>query len=758
MRSLIAAFLVSSALTSAAAAQDALAPGAEADAGETIIITGRGQTRQVQELDSSALALLAPGTSPMKAIEKLPGVNFQSADPFGNYEWSQRVAIRSFNQNQLGFTLDGIPLGDGSYGNVNGLHVSRAISTENIGITRVSQGSGGIGTQATNNLGGTLEFLSADPLKETAVDGSASIGEDNLFRGFARINVASKGGARGYVSYAFYTTDKWKGVGEQRQHMINAKAIVPVGAVDFDGYFSYSDRRENDYQDLSLGIINRLGYNWDNISGDYALAIRLADIGNNRGDTGAPVSNPSAGTAYPGGIQTIDDAYFDAAGLRKDTVAALGLTAPLAEGITAKLKGYYHHNKGMGLWYTPYVPSPNGTPISVRTTEYEIDRGGFFGSVNADLGMNNLTAGIWFEQNKFHQARRFYGLASRTDPGRSSLDFPSNPFATQWDYKFDTKTYQYYVEDRIELGDFAVNLGWKGFQVDIEANPIVAGSLASGKITSRDWFQPHVGAVYSFNSNVEAFAGFTQVTRAFTGASTGGPFATTQAGFNAIKDTLKPEQSDTYEAGLRYNSGIFNGSIAGYLVNFRNRLLGITTGAGIQGNPAVLQNVGGVRAVGIEALGDLKLGHGFTLFGSYAYNDATYQDDVRNAQGALLTATAGKQVVDAPKHILRGELSYDSNSFFGRVGVNYMSKRFYTYENIGSVPGRTLVDASLGYRFDIGMRQPIELQLNVTNLFDEDYVSTIGSNGYVGSDPTGSFATLLAGAPQTFFATLKAGF
>jgi iron complex outermembrane recepter protein len=132
------------------------------EAGE-IVVFGRGETRQVQELDQKDLAIQAPGTSPLKAIERLPSVNFQSADPFGNYEWSTRVTIRGFNQNQLGFNLDGIPLGDMTYGNNNGLHISRAIAPENIGLTRVFQGAGSIGTQSTNNLGGTLEFFSLNP-------------------------------------------------------------------------------------------------------------------------------------------------------------------------------------------------------------------------------------------------------------------------------------------------------------------------------------------------------------------------------------------------------------------------------------------------------------------------------------------------------------------------------------------------------------------------------------------------------------------
>jgi iron complex outermembrane recepter protein len=152
----IAAVLLSTACAFplvALAAPDAPAPTAEVDPAvpEDIVVIGEGQTRQVQQLSVRDFELLVPATSPLKAIQKLPGVNFQSADAFGAYEWSQRVSIRGFNQNQLGFTLDGIPLGDGSYGNTNGLHISRAISSENIGRVAVSQGSGAIGTQATNN-------------------------------------------------------------------------------------------------------------------------------------------------------------------------------------------------------------------------------------------------------------------------------------------------------------------------------------------------------------------------------------------------------------------------------------------------------------------------------------------------------------------------------------------------------------------------------------------------------------------------------
>ena len=756
MRSISVFLLASTAIISTPAlAQTSPAEAAEENSSAEIIVIGRGETRQVQELSNDDLGVLAAGTSPLKAIEKLPSVNFQSADPFGNYEWSTRVTIRGFNQNQLGFTLDGIPLGDMTYGNHNGLHVSRAISPENIAVTRVSQGAGSIGTQSTNNLGGTLEFQSIDPKDVLGADVGLTYGTENTMRSFVRLAGGLEDGPRAFVSAQYHKTDKWKGEGEQKTMMLNAKAIMPVGGAEVDAYVSYSDRAEQDYQDLSLAQINTLGYSWDNFGpSQYAKAILVADVGANLGATTTPL-NASAGKVYPSPITSADDAYYDASGLRKDMVAALGLTASLADMVTLKVKGYYHENDGQGTWGTPYVNSPTGVPMSVRTTEYDMKRKGVFSSLNADLGDHALTAGLWFENNKFNQARRFYAYTSRTEPGRDHLKFMTNPFFTQWEFNFTTDTLQYYVQDKITLGNATINLGWKGFKVDNNSSPVTAGGRATGKIKTQDWFQPHVGAAYKLSNNAELFGGFTQVTRAFVSSTTSGPFSTTQAGFDAIKGTLKPEESDTYELGARFNNRSFNGTVGVYYVNFRNRLLGLSTGAGIVGNPAVLQNVGDVRALGFEAAGDVRLGGGLSLFVSYSYNDTTYRNDVVNALGAVVTATKDKTVVDTPKQLIRGEVAYDNDAFFGRIAVNYMSKRYFTYENDKSVPARALVDATIGYRFDAGLRKPVEIQLNATNLFDRNYVATIGSNGF-GS--RGDNQTLLAGAPQQIFASVKVGF
>ena len=743
--SAISAILPSTVHAATAAAATEATETTEAAAAE-IVVMGTGQTRQVQEVSLEDLTRLAPGTSPLKAVEKLPGVNFQSADPFGAYEWSTRISIRGFNQNQLGFTLDGIPLGDMSYGNHNGLHISRAIISENIGVTRVSQGAGALGTASTNNLGGTLEFSSRTPSDDLNGTIAATYGADDTKRGFIRLDTGTltEGGLKASVAYVYQDADKWKGVGVQRQDQVNVKVVQPLGSGSLTGFLNFSDRRENDYQDMSAEMITRLGRNWDNLAPDWATAIQIANAYNAAGGNDALA-------VYPGNIRSVDDAYYDAAGLRQDWLGGLSLEGKLSSNISGKVTGYYHHNKGMGLWFTPYVATPGGAPISIRTTEYDMDRKGVIASLNAELGQHTVTTGIWYENNDFNQARRFYGLDNAATPSRDSLSYPKNPFATQWEFAYNTKTLQLHLADSWAISDaFTISAGFKGMSVRNKATPIVAGDYAQGRIKTEDFFLPQAGFLYKLGNRTELFGNYTENMRAHASAASAGPFSVTQAGFDAGLATLKPEKSSTWEAGIRTRTGGFQGVLAAYYVDFRNRQLSLSTGASIVGSPSILQNVGKVRSIGVELAGTYDITNSLSLFASYAYNDSQYRNDVVNASGDLIAATRGKTAVDSPKHLLKTEIAYDDGSLFGRIGANYTSKRYYSYLNDASVAGRTLVDASLGYRLS-----GYELQLSVTNLFDKDYVSTVGSGGYSNS---GDRQTLLPGAPRQWFVTLKKDF
>jgi iron complex outermembrane receptor protein len=708
---------------------------------DTINVFGQGQTRQVENIKRADLEKAAPGSSPLETLAQLPGVNFQSSDTYGAYEWSTRLTIRGFNQNQLGYTLDDVPLGDMSYSNWNGLHISRAISSENIGRVELSQGTGALDTASTSNLGGTVQFYSLDPSDKRGGTFAQTFGENAAARTYARFDTGRlDSGPKFSLSYTNQKSDKWKGSGEQRFDQFNAKMVDIIGESRLSAFVNYSNRKEIDYQDLSKEMVSRLGYNWDNYYPNWNAAVN------------------SANGIWTQGETSKDDAYYAGSGLRKDWLTGATLDAKVTDALRWKTTVYYHRNHGAGLWYTPYVASPSGVPISLRTTEYDIHRAGILSALTYTIGMHTVEGGAWFENNIFDEARRFYAVGL-TDPMRGPYDIPSNPFATQWQYEFKTRTVVFHLQDTMKLSDrLTVNAGFKSPTVRSDATTVVGNNMP-GTLKASKSFLPQVGMNFKLDPANELFASAAQNMRAYQIAATGdSPFATTAAGYAAIKDTLKPETSITVEAGWRHHQEGMETLLTAYHVDFKDRLLGIQQGSGIVGNPTVLANVGKVVTNGVEAALSISPAPHVTWMNSISYNDSQYKNDVTS--NGVVYQISGKQVVDAPKVMFKSELGYDNGIYYGRIGANYTGKRYYTYQNDGAVDAATLWNASAGYRFkNVGQYfREVDLNVAVNNLFNKQYFGSIGTNGFVFSDPTGTAQTLQTGAPRTAFVTVSAKF
>ncbi len=725
--------------------------------GNEIVVIGRGQTRQVQGLGAKDIQIATPGTSPIKVLEKLPSVNYQSASPFGSNEWSTRISVRGFTQNQLGFTLDGVPLGDMSYANFNGLHISRAISSDNIASTELSQGAGSLSTASSSNLGGTIAFFSKDPSYEMGATSSATYGSNDAWRVFTRFETGDMGGGvRAYVSGDYSDTPKWKGEGAQHAYHINSKLVAPIGTRgEFKAFVNYSYLADDDYADMTPDLLSRHGYNWDYLRYDFKTA---KAIGDNLLGSGTYTDD------YDGyGTLTADDAYYDGYGLRKDLLVGVSVGYDLTDKLHVNVSPYYHHNRGIGTWWTPYVASPSGANISVRGTEYWIDREGVTANLSYDLFRGNkLEVGGWIENNDYKQARDYFGLDDSDTSSIAPREWPTDPFAYDYFYKFNINTYQYFIQDSWDVTDnLKVSGGWKGLDVQIDSSydpQRTSDSWATaGSLESKDLFLPQIGVNYRPIDQVELFASYAENMRAFTTT----PFITSPTQFETLKENgLKPETSRTYEAGVRLHLPRFEGSLVGYHVRFKNRLFAVSPCSAIQSCSSVLNNVGSVTTNGLEVTGEYRLTHAISFYGSYAYTHAEYDDDVYNGAGELVAASAGKAVVDQPRHLINGEISYDDGTFLGNVHVNYQSKRYATYENDLSFAGRALVDVTLGYRFHSDdALDGTEIQLNVTNVTDKKYVATIGeTGGYLTSYSTGDYQYFLVGAPRQWFVTLKKSF
>ncbi|HWU48505.1 MAG TPA: TonB-dependent receptor [Asticcacaulis sp.] len=763
-------------LAAGGAYAQAAIPAAASDTTE-VVVYGHGQSRQTETVKAQDITLSAPGTSPLKVINKLPGVNFQSADPFGAYEWSTYMTIRGFSQNQMGFTLDGVTLGDMSYGNYNGLHISRAIINEDVARTELAQGAGALETASSSNLGGALVFTSRDPSHDMGGELSGTLGQDSMHRLYGRFEtgaIDALGGLRGYISLVDQKTDKWKGYGEQRAKQADTKWVLPTGDTgEITAFVNHSERREQDYQDLSLSMTDRLGRKFDNFQPDWALANQVAKAYQTSVIASA-LSGTSVAPVYPAPIETVDDAYYYGAGVRNDTLSAISTEQHLGDVVTFTGEIYHHDNKGQGLWTTPYLPSPGNADmaafapalynpastddayISIRTTEYKINRTGMTFGLKFDLGAHQVSAGGWYEDNNFNQARRFYG-ESLAATHRDSLGFQSDPFYTQWEYAFNTKTTNLYLQDVWSLTPaFKLNYGFKSLEVINRVHTVVGNSMEA-RLSSRDKFLPQLGAVYTLNRGNELFASYSENMDAYVSAATAGPFAAqSQSVVDYIKDHLKPESSKTIEGGWRFRMDRLQGVAALYHVDFKNRILAIQQGPAILGNTPVLSNVGSVQTNGLELAATYRMTPEWKLYAAYSYNDSKYKDDVVDATGAVLANTKNKTVVNSPKNMVKTELSYDNGGLFATLSANYLGPRYYTYTNVGGrVKASTVADLSAGYHFS---QAKLDLQLNVTNLLDANYIGTIGEAGFVNSDPNNTAQTVMVGAPRRVFVTVRKSF
>ena len=762
---------------------------------ESIVVTAPGEIRVEQELQETSLLEEAPGTSPIQALAQLPSVNFQAADPYGSYEWAVRISVRGFNQNQLGFTLDDIPLGDMSYGNWNGLHISRAISDENVGRVVLSQGTGALETASTSNLGGTIQFYSADPSDKRSATVNQTFGSFGMKRTFARYESGLlSGNNKFYVTGSYNLSDKWRGHGDigQNYWQINGKLVHMIGSTGVLSVFAdLSDRREVDYQDVNKIWVNKLGYNWDNY-GNWAQSVQAGYACDGVGSYPTVLAPLGATAAAQNSNDACDAGYYGGAGLRKDVLAGVSYKQAIGDHLTLKLTGYGHHNDGRGLWFTPYTPTyqnfyaPSAatmiSPVSERTSEYGIARGGVLASLAYETSRNKIEGGVWFEGERWNLARRYYGTTA-TSPVHSLYDFPSNPFFTQWEYVFNSEVYDIHLQDQFKLtSKLTIAAGFKTEETNTDGELSNAfkntpapfytpGQYAQGALESGKPFLPQFGGNYKLDKNNEIFADAAYNVRSYVPGGYGfgnSPWGTTQVGFAALKTTLKPETSWTEEGGYRFTNQKVAAQASFFHVNFADRLLAFAQGAGIAGNASILTNAGGATTNGIDGSVSIHVTPSITLYNAATWNKSTFDKNVTKADGTCLYNDAngncmsikGKIMVDTPEFLYKNSLEYHKAGLFANLGADYMSTRYFTYTNDGSVGGRFLTTFAAGYgREQLGAFKDLKAQFNIANVLNSQYYASIGTNGFTGSDPQSlNNNTLQVGAPRSLSGTLSVSF
>jgi iron complex outermembrane receptor protein len=777
-----------------APAATAVGPASEpADTVEELLVTSLSATRSAVQLSGSEMQKILPGLSPLKAIQTLPGVLYVTADPWGNNEQNTSLFIHGFNGQQLGYTLDGVPLGDQSYGNYNGLSPQRAVISEVVGKVILSSGAGALGTASTSNLGGAVETFTNDPRAQFGGQFNQTLGSYDTSRTFVRLDTGTFGGDNAlYLAYAHQKAKAWDFDGKQGGDQANLKYVRDGEAGKLTFYLSYSDKTEPNEDGTTRYIPGRAGKPYDSYQ-PYTRPFFYPDFH-------AALDYLDAAGNYPASEGENYRNYFSAA-QRTDYLSYLKYDAKLSDKVTWSNQVYYHDDHGRGIVAGPirvaglpalfnfYFPGQNlkqvfgNSGYATRTTEYQIDRLGGVSTLNATVGDHQIEAGFWYEHNKSSAYRRWYPFD--VNHPTSPYDVPTGWLITQYGSEIDNKVYQFHVQDQWRIRpDLVLQGGFKSSVQDasgaVPVQPIV-GSLVNstglpvGNIKTKEWFLPQLGAVWTLDGGMEAFVNVQKNLRHFQTYGGGGlsPFSLgSQAAFDQFKRTAEPETAWTYEAGVRGKRDVALGPITGidgqlsvYHTDFSNRLLGVAPSAAaisIIGGAAIVQNVGAVKTDGVDLALTLQLGDHFSFYDAVSYNRSVYQDDYTSGSttvGGVVTPTvvhiAGKKVPGSPEWMNKFVASANFGAFEAQLIGDYVGERFATYTNDLKVDSYLLLSLQVSYDFQTPANWPIDnlkLSANITNLGQKK-----GDLNVTVSQPAGSYSTFPI-PPRQGFVTLSTRF
>lgn len=617
---MLAGTALSLCVAATAHAEEAAADAADATAAESvdagsIIVTGAKTTRSATAIQQAEIQKILPGVSPLKAIQTLPGVLYITADPWGNNEQNAQILIHGFAGNQLGYTMDGIPLGDQSYGNYNGLSPQRAVISENVARVIVATGAGDLATPSNSNLGGTVETFSADPLSEMGIQAAQTVGSYSTSRTFVRIDTGEFGGGNSaYISGVRQRARAWDFNGIQKGWQANAKFVHESDAGKFTAYLDYNDMVQPN-EDATVFFKPSAGGTATPVQlyTPYTKPFFYPDFNGYRTAYMTALGNSPAaeGSNYR-------NYYSDAQ--RTDYLGYVRYEARLSDKVTWTNTGYYHHNDGAGVVAGPvgqsittaqayldpaYATLPTncrfaanangirpaactaltdaqaaaagaalaaatgGSGMITRTTEYRIDRGGIISSLDLELGNHRIELGGWFEHNSTTQWRRWYAVPLAAPAQSTPYIRPGDvlqPLFTQYQGEARIQQLQLHIQDTWKVNDrlliqagFKTSAQWAKGEFPIQPRVGSLGgttALPEGKINTQNWFLPAFGATYDFNGHEQVYFNVQKNLRQYQAylAGGGGPWFTgSQAAFDAFADQGKPETSWTYEAGLRTN-------------------------------------------------------------------------------------------------------------------------------------------------------------------------------------------------------------
>lgn len=821
-------------MATAASAQSTGTTATEGTTVDSVIITGaRGPrtvdgaivaetvTKSRSTITQEYIETQAAGQTILQTINLVPGVNFTNNDPYGSAGGNLR--IRGFDGNRISLTFDGIPLNDtGNYA----IYSNQQLDPELIERAAVNLGTTDVDSPTASATGGTVNYTTRRPSVDGGVTLVGSIGDFSYRRFFGMVDTGEIGpwGTTAFGSLSLTNYDKWKGPGEIDKEQWNGRLFQDLGQGNFLSLaFNWNENRNNFYRNLTMA-------QWmatPGLENDIACG-RLTPVAG----TAQNENTGNTIVRWDGSTGTGNCTNYH--GLRINPSNTGSIRGQFSYGLTDSLRltidPSFQYTLANGGGFTALAETDGRLRGATAAGGYDLNGDGdildtvtIYTPSNTNTRRYGVTASLIWDLNDDHRFR----FAYTADYGRhrqtgeaTYTDFAGNPLSVfggkdGWGPRVRTADGSYYrTRDRFSIAQLnQLAAEWRGqfLEDDLTINLGLRAPVFTRDLNQLCYSQNNSSSVYCTtqtpsatlpNGNVQfATTGATQYIAPFSASfefedvlpnagvsyrvmgSNHIVYASYAEGLSAPRtDNLytvgraatgginfsqaEPETTQSIDIGYRYQGTNLIGQLAWWWTQYDNRIVSaFDEDLGF----FVDRNVGSVEMQGFDAQVGWRVLDTLSVYASASWIDSELQNNIPLSATGFIP-TQGKELVETPEWQYAARVDWDVTSWMS-VGLQgkYVGERWATDVNDEQVPSYTVWD--LDARWDLDFVNPNTfLQLNVINLFDEEYLGGISSREnaitILDTDPVtpgnqtraGSSPTYALGAPRTWMLTLRTRF
>lgn len=697
----------------------------------------------------------SPNENFQSILRNIPGFTVISSGP-GNLTTSDSTfSYQGFNSDQMGVNFDGVPLINTFRGGITGQGDDHALTPIGMGQfsgVKVYSGANTPSETGINALGGTMDYTPTQPGKTFSVEVAGGGGiytggtGDSAFGGLTiNSGVLPYIGTRMLFSYNYQPYKSYI----QHVHSINNNyyfaAVQPYnhGMSQLSLYTIYNNEIGQFPERVPVALLDKYGRNfqwapniysnwnhtnsftniigWKSIINQHLLAKAKFFVTQNNNDRTAYTN-----AAYNG----VFDGYKLPAGLKKPKISTTGRPSNTYNPVA--LFG----SDVNGGQYSRYIDNFGNI--------------GFSPSIDFLLPDNVVTLGGQYIYSADHSAEYWYG----------SYNVPMiDGYNNAWDEHDTRQISNVYLQDRISLFNhhLIITPGAKYYLVDTTCNDVEGYYYKYGGSVSNtyNFWEPSFGISYLANKDLDLYFHYGRVYKV---PNISAYYAEIGSHPTPGIVRIKPEDVDSFDTGVRYNTGPLKTSLSYFLRLFHDKF-----GYYYNGDTGITYqyNVGSALFQGFTASADLQLPDRFNAFANYTLTAAHFTS---NFEGSDHTSvTSGESVGRVPTYNLNFGLGYHQAGFSARLTDHLVGSQ-YINTNKGVNSGLNLhpynvTDLNLGYNWRpdaMGLKK-VYFNLYVDNLFNAKYYSS--ANLYLGKpDQGGHFVEAQVGAPTFVGADVKATF